>query len=115
LEVADWSCSRNRTEVTISNDHLSDPEEIVARLSPFAVVFVMRERTPLRRFARQPVWDRTARGEAAMEDHISDGTIEQYSLDVLAESSVAAVEKHLLFCKYCRERLTWCLEFQESV
>jgi hypothetical protein len=50
-----------------------------------------------------------------MEDHISDGTIEQYSLDVLAESSVAAVEKHLLFCKYCRERLTRCLEFQESV
>src|SRR5580704_13639363 len=49
LEVADWSSLRNRTEVTIFNDHLSDPEEIIARLSPFDVVCVMRERTPLPR------------------------------------------------------------------
>jgi hypothetical protein len=28
LEVADWSSSRNRTEITIFTDHLSDPEEI---------------------------------------------------------------------------------------
>ena len=49
LEVADWSSLKNRTEVTVFNDHLSDPEEIVARLSPFDVVVVMRERTPLPR------------------------------------------------------------------
>jgi phosphoglycerate dehydrogenase-like enzyme len=49
LEVADWSSLRNRTEVTVFNDHLSDPEEIIARLSPFDVVCVMRERTPLPR------------------------------------------------------------------
>jgi phosphoglycerate dehydrogenase-like enzyme len=49
LEVADWSSLRNRTEVTVFNDHLSEPEEIVARLSPFDVVCVMRERTPLPR------------------------------------------------------------------
>jgi phosphoglycerate dehydrogenase-like enzyme len=49
LEVTDWSSLRNRTEVMIFNDHLTDPEEIVARLSPFDVVGVMRERTPLRR------------------------------------------------------------------
>jgi phosphoglycerate dehydrogenase-like enzyme len=49
LEVADWSSLRNRAEVTVFNDHLSDSEEIVARLSPFEVVCVMRERTPLQR------------------------------------------------------------------
>jgi phosphoglycerate dehydrogenase-like enzyme len=49
LEIADWSSLRNRTEVTVFNDHLSDPEEIVTRLSPFDVVCVMRERTPLPR------------------------------------------------------------------
>ena len=49
LEVADWSSLRNRTDVTVFNDHLSDTEEIVARLSPFDVVCVMRERTPLQR------------------------------------------------------------------
>src|SRR5271169_5091771 len=49
LEVADWSSLRNRAEVTVFNDHLSDSEEIVARLSPFEVVCVMRERTLLLR------------------------------------------------------------------
>jgi phosphoglycerate dehydrogenase-like enzyme len=49
LEVADWSSLRNRADVTVFNDHLSDPEKIVARLSPFEVVCVMRERTPLQR------------------------------------------------------------------
>jgi phosphoglycerate dehydrogenase-like enzyme len=49
LEVADWSSLRNRTDLTVFNDHLSDTEEIVARLSPFDVVCVMRERTPLPR------------------------------------------------------------------
>jgi phosphoglycerate dehydrogenase-like enzyme len=49
LEAADWSSLRNRTDVTVFNDHLSDTEEIVARLSPFDVVCVMRERTPLSR------------------------------------------------------------------
>jgi phosphoglycerate dehydrogenase-like enzyme len=47
--VADWSSLRNRTDLTVFNDHLSDTEEIVARLSPFDVVCVMRERTPLPR------------------------------------------------------------------
>jgi phosphoglycerate dehydrogenase-like enzyme len=49
LEVADWSSLRNRTDLTVFNDHLSDTEEIVARISPFDVVCVMRERTPLPR------------------------------------------------------------------
>jgi phosphoglycerate dehydrogenase-like enzyme len=49
FEMADWSSLRNRTEITVFNDHLSDPEAIVARLSPFDVVCVMRERTPLPR------------------------------------------------------------------
>lgn len=49
LEMADWSKLRNRTEITVFNEHVSDPEAIVARLSPFDVVCVMRERTPLPR------------------------------------------------------------------
>jgi lactate dehydrogenase-like 2-hydroxyacid dehydrogenase len=47
--MADWSSFKNHATITVFNDHLSDPEEIVARLSPFDVICVMRERTPLSR------------------------------------------------------------------
>jgi phosphoglycerate dehydrogenase-like enzyme len=49
LEMADWSSLRNRTEIAVYNDHVSDPEALIARLSPFDVICVMRERTPLPR------------------------------------------------------------------
>ncbi|MCV7218942.1 D-2-hydroxyacid dehydrogenase family protein [Mycobacterium crocinum] len=49
LEMADWSAVSGRADVTVFNDHVSDPDELVDRLAPFDVVFVMRERTPLPR------------------------------------------------------------------
>lgn len=49
LDMADWSVVADRADITVFNDHVADPEELVARLAPFDVVFVMRERTPLPR------------------------------------------------------------------
>ncbi len=49
LEMADWSPLAGRAEITVFNDHLSDPEKVVERLQPFDVVCAMRERTPLSR------------------------------------------------------------------
>jgi predicted anti-sigma-YlaC factor YlaD len=37
-----------------------------------------------------------------MADHISGLVLEEYSLDKLAESGLAAVEEHLLVCEHCR-------------
>jgi phosphoglycerate dehydrogenase-like enzyme len=56
LQMADWSAISKRAEITVFNDHLSDPDAVVRRLEPFDVVCVMRERTPLRRetIARLP-------------------------------------------------------------
>jgi len=56
LQMADWTAISKRAEVTVFNDHLSDPDAVVRRLEPFEVVCVMRERTPLRRdtIARLP-------------------------------------------------------------
>jgi phosphoglycerate dehydrogenase-like enzyme len=51
LQMADWTVISRRAEVTVFNDHLSDPDAVVRRLEPFDVVCVMRERTPLRRDA----------------------------------------------------------------
>jgi len=49
LTMADWSVLDGRAGVTVFNDHLAEPDAVVARLQPFDVVCVMRERTPLTR------------------------------------------------------------------
>ena len=49
LSMADWTPVTTQADVTVFNDHVADPDELVARLEPFHVVFVMRERTPLPR------------------------------------------------------------------
>jgi phosphoglycerate dehydrogenase-like enzyme len=49
LTSADWSPVSARAEITVFNDHIAATDELVARLAPFDVVMVMRERTPLPR------------------------------------------------------------------
>jgi phosphoglycerate dehydrogenase-like enzyme len=49
LRLADWSDVRRHAEITVFNDHIADPSAVVARLRPFDVICVMRERTPLTR------------------------------------------------------------------
>ncbi|MBB3606086.1 phosphoglycerate dehydrogenase-like enzyme [Mycolicibacterium sp. BK556] len=49
LQMADWSTVAERADITVFNDHVFDPDELVERLAPFDVIFVMRERTPLPR------------------------------------------------------------------
>ncbi len=49
LTLADWSPVAARADITVFTDHVAEPDALVARLEPFDVVFVMRERTPLPR------------------------------------------------------------------
>jgi len=49
LKLADWSALAERAEITVFNDHVSDPSALVEKLLPFDIVCVMRERTPLPR------------------------------------------------------------------
>src|ERR1700722_16149965 len=49
LDLADWSAVASRAEIVVFNDHLADPDAVVARLLPFDAICVMRERTPLSR------------------------------------------------------------------
>ena len=49
LKLADWSPVAGRAEITVFNDHVSDPLAVVERLLPFDIICVMRERTPLPR------------------------------------------------------------------
>jgi phosphoglycerate dehydrogenase-like enzyme len=49
LESADWTVLRDRTDITVFQDHLDDTDAVIERLLPFDIVCVMRERTPLPR------------------------------------------------------------------
>ncbi|WP_374308071.1 D-2-hydroxyacid dehydrogenase family protein [Methylocella sp.] len=49
LKMADWSAVERRAEVAVFHDHLADADALAARLAPFDIVCVMRERTPLPR------------------------------------------------------------------
>jgi phosphoglycerate dehydrogenase-like enzyme len=49
LRMADWAPVARRAEITVFTDHIADPDQLVQRLTPFDVIFVMRERTPLPR------------------------------------------------------------------
>jgi phosphoglycerate dehydrogenase-like enzyme len=49
LSMADWAAIERRAEITVFTDHVGDQNDLVARLEPFDVVCVMRERTPLPR------------------------------------------------------------------
>lgn len=45
--LADWSGVANEVEITVFSDTLSDADALAARLAPFEILCVMRERTPL--------------------------------------------------------------------
>jgi phosphoglycerate dehydrogenase-like enzyme len=49
LTMADWSAVAKRAQIDVFNDHLADLDAVAARLKPYDVLAVMRERTPLRR------------------------------------------------------------------
>ena len=56
LAMADWSGLSDRCAITVFDDHLADEDAIAARLEAFAIVCIMRERTPFPRalLARLP-------------------------------------------------------------
>ncbi|MGF6770537.1 phosphoglycerate dehydrogenase-like enzyme [Paraburkholderia sp. GAS199] len=49
LELADWSSLEQGAEITVFSDHVADIDQLIERLTPFEVLCVMRERTPLTR------------------------------------------------------------------
>jgi phosphoglycerate dehydrogenase-like enzyme len=49
LEMADWSAVARDVEIAVFHDHLADEIALAARLRPFQVICMMRERTPFPR------------------------------------------------------------------
>lgn len=49
LDMADWSAVTGDVEVTVFTDHQFGEDGVAARLAPFEIVRIMRERTPFPR------------------------------------------------------------------
>ena len=63
------------------------------------LVLIYRPKSAPLRFAEDPEIQNITQG------HLSDGALEEYSLNSLPECSLCAVEEHLLVCDQCRGRL----------
>jgi phosphoglycerate dehydrogenase-like enzyme len=105
LSMADWSAVEHKAEITVFTDHVADRDELLARLEPFDIVCVMRERTPLpreiiERLPRLKLIASTGPGNASI-DYTAAG---ERNIDVTATgySSTSTVE------------LTWALIMASS-
>ena len=100
LKLADWSRLQDRSQVTVFNDHVSDPTALVERLKPFEVISVMRERTPLPRSVIEQLPNlKLIASNARRNASIDVAAAKEYGITVCGTgySSTAAVE------------LTWAL------
>lgn len=100
FQVADWTALRGRAAVTVFEDHVSDSTAIVARLQPFDVVCVMRERTPLTR----AILERLPRLRLIASTGAQNASID---LDAARERGVQVV--HTGYSSTPTVELTWAL------
>ena len=49
LDCADWSAVQTKAEITVFCDTITDIDALAARLAPFEILGIMRERTPFPR------------------------------------------------------------------
>jgi phosphoglycerate dehydrogenase-like enzyme len=100
LTLADWSPLEARASVTAFQDHLTDEDAIVARLLPFEIVCVMRERTPL---------TRSILGRLPKLRLIASTGLQNASIDVAAASERGVQVVHTGYHSSPTVELTWAL------
>ena len=100
LSIVDWSRVRDRTNITVFQDHLTDQDALAERLAPFDVICVMRERTPmpaslLERLPRLKLIASTGLGNA--------------SIDLVAAAERGITVAHTSYTSTPTIELTWAL------
>jgi lactate dehydrogenase-like 2-hydroxyacid dehydrogenase len=100
LSMADWSRLDNRAAITVFNDHVADPDAVVARLQSFDVICVMRERTPMSR----AIIERLPRLRLIASTALRNASID---LEAAAERGVEVM--HTSYSSTPTIELTWAL------
>jgi phosphoglycerate dehydrogenase-like enzyme len=105
LSMADWSGLDKHATITVFNDHLADPNAVVARLQPFDIVCVMRERTPMSR----AIIERLPRLRLIASTALQNASID---LEAAAERGVKVM--HTGYSSTPTIELTWALILASS-
>jgi len=100
LSMADWSGLDKRAAITVFNDHMADPDAVVARLQSFDIVCVMRERTPMSR----AIIERLPRLRLIASTALRNASID---LEAAAERGVEVM--HTSYSSTPTIELTWAL------
>jgi phosphoglycerate dehydrogenase-like enzyme len=100
LSMANWAVLDGKATVTVFNDHLSDTDAVVARLQPFDIVCVMRERTPMSRALISHLPKLRLIASTAMRNASID-------LEAAAERGIEVV--HTGYSSHPTIELTWAL------
>lgn len=100
LEMADWSTVKERCEITVFSDHLSEPEAIAQRLRDFDIICVMRERTQ---------FDRALLSQLPKLKMIASNSAANAAIDTSACEEMGIHVSHTEFLLYGTTELTWGL------
>ena len=100
LAMADWSAVARDIEITVFHDHLADEIALAARLRPFHVICMMRERTPFPRslLARLPNLE-----------HLVTSGMRNLSIDLAAAKDRGIVVTGTPILPYPAAEHTWAL------
>ena len=100
LEIADWSTIKELTEVTVFSDHISEEQALIARLLPFDVICIMRERTPI---------TRTILNQLPQLKLIVSTGLRNLSLDEKTAEELGITIKHTSYTDSGAAEMTWAL------
>src|SRR5271168_439695 len=100
LSMADWSALDGRAAITVFNDHLDSTDAVIARLQPFEIICVMRERTPMTR----AIIERLPRLRVIASTALRNASID---LEAAAERGVQVL--HTGYSSAPTIELTWAL------
>ena len=98
MDMADWSPLEGDVEITVFNDHLSDEDDVAARLAEFEIVMLMRERTP---------FPRSLIEKLPKLEHIVSSGMRNLSIDIDAATDNGVICTGTPSLGYPTAELTW--------
>jgi len=100
LALADWSPLEGAVSITAFHDHVDDEDALVARLRPFNVICIMRERTP---------FPRTLLARLTSLEHLVTSGMRNASIDLDAARRFGIVVTGTPILPYPAAEHTWAL------
>jgi phosphoglycerate dehydrogenase-like enzyme len=100
LAMADWSAVARDVEITVFHDHVADETMLAARLRPFNVICMMRERTP---------FPRSLLERLPSLEHLVTSGMRNLSIDLTAAKDRGIVVTGTPILPYPAAEHTWAL------